>query len=603
MTKIKSFDEFNEYMKIKNQFFNYDINELIWKEYALKEFTNMELIELGLMDIIKKKIENNCVFVLDLYVNNIVKYDCYDLKNINPTFFDYITGYGHLDILKKLPNDDNINLITDAGLYLAAINGHLEVIKWLFVNRHEFHINNLEKMFDPDIIDHAACFGQLEVIKWLHYNYGEFITCDRAMNLSAMNCHNDIFKWLHNNRTDCKDKICNYYNTSIKFITMTGNIELLKWCFENRNIEYNSIFNSFSDIDYYLFTNFISSSNTDILEFFYNYKKEMFNSNLIRSIIYRSFSNGSLEKLKWVYEKFGEKEVDLLSWLKKYIGKKNIYYCAISSFNLEIIKLFFENIPNINYNSELVKKFNLEVISNINNHENNLEILKWFIENKKINISKKTLFSAIHTDNLNIFKYILKEYINQNNKKLTKKIKNNLLKIAISKNRIDVMKCIYYTFSDSFNKLYILDNKFINDIYNHFITNADLDTIEWLCDNIPTFKEFFKLNSQKFFKTGLEYLNIDIVKFYLLNGYVSFYNLDDLYTEEVYNKYMYNKSIILSEWLIANKNKYANKNELHLIPDTLTNEFLLKYFKNDYETEYDRYLIERKVILNINYIN
>ena len=73
----------------------------------------------------------------------------------------------------------------------AAMNGHLEVVKWL----HEFRSEGCTK----DAINLAACNGHLEVMKWLHENRTEGRT-KWAMSYAASNGHLEIVKWLHENK-------------------------------------------------------------------------------------------------------------------------------------------------------------------------------------------------------------------------------------------------------------------------------------------------------------------------------------------------------------------------------------------------------------------
>lgn len=641
--KFTSFNEFNNFMRLDEKYLPYDIIELIWKEYAIKTFTNIELIELGLMDIIKKKIENGSVFTLPLYSKDIDTNDCYSIKEAEPTFFDYIAGYGHLDILKKIPNDENITLLTKMSLYMAAINGKIEVVKWLFENRHEFRESNFNNIIDDDIINHSACFGQLEILKWLNNNYGKYLYSYSAMYLAAMNGHSEIVKWLHFNRSEYDDhNIINnydyYYKTIINFSTITGNIELIKWIYENRKFEYDIIFQK-----EYNYINVISNSrNVDILEWFYRYKKDLFDLKLIKSIIRESLLDGNVEKLKWLYERFGQSEPSLMSWLKKIINKESIYNLALSSYNLDIIKVVFENIKNISNIYEKISsdsiyrsdKFSVKIPS-----IKYIEVLKWFIENKNLKISKKFLFKSIRS--YKIFKFILKEYYKQNSsKKITKKIKFKLLKIAISEYNIDIMKWIYYNLSNDdwlnyeakpdmsttllgepnvpeniFINLYILDKKFLEKFNNSTILNISLEDLEWLCKNIPTFINFFKINSEFFFKTALEYKCKNIVEFYLSNGIICEVLLDNLFSTEMYNSiYYYNNCIEIIEFLIQNKYLDISNTSTSQSLDNIIREYLLKFKKNNNdhyhysessETEYDldlidkydKYIIERNIIL------
>jgi len=73
----------------------------------------------------------------------------------------------------------------------AALNGHLDVIKWLCENRTEGCTFRA--------MDYAALNGHLDVIKWLCENRTEGCTF-RAMDYATKNGHPDVIKWLHENR-------------------------------------------------------------------------------------------------------------------------------------------------------------------------------------------------------------------------------------------------------------------------------------------------------------------------------------------------------------------------------------------------------------------
>ena len=50
-------------------------------------------------------------------------------------------------------------------------------------------------------MDWAAKYGHLEIVKWLHVNRTEGCT-KNAMDLAAENGHLEVVKWLHENRTE-----------------------------------------------------------------------------------------------------------------------------------------------------------------------------------------------------------------------------------------------------------------------------------------------------------------------------------------------------------------------------------------------------------------
>ena len=75
----------------------------------------------------------------------------------------------------------------------AAMNGHLDSIKWLHENRDEGCTR--------DIMDRAAERGHLDIVTWLHENRKEeCTTC--AMDDAAEHGHLDVVIWLHEFREE-----------------------------------------------------------------------------------------------------------------------------------------------------------------------------------------------------------------------------------------------------------------------------------------------------------------------------------------------------------------------------------------------------------------
>ena len=101
----------------------------------------------------------------------------------------------------------------------AIANGHLEVVKWLHVNRREG--------YEPEAMDFAAYFGHLETLQWLHLNRNEGCT-PMAMDLAASAGFLNIVKWLHNNRSEGCTLMAMFWAAEI------GHLEMVKWLFENR---------------------------------------------------------------------------------------------------------------------------------------------------------------------------------------------------------------------------------------------------------------------------------------------------------------------------------------------------------------------------------
>ncbi|KAF4140885.1 putative ankyrin repeat domain-containing protein [Phytophthora infestans] len=103
------------------------------------------------------------------------------------------------------------------ALRIAAVNGHLEVVKWLMTNRHEaFELDAIMNRVASErhlailngytniaprgarimTIDQAAGKGHLDVAKWLHRNRREGCS-SMAINRAARNDHIEVIEWLN----------------------------------------------------------------------------------------------------------------------------------------------------------------------------------------------------------------------------------------------------------------------------------------------------------------------------------------------------------------------------------------------------------------------
>jgi Ankyrin repeats (3 copies) len=101
----------------------------------------------------------------------------------------------------------------------AALNGFLEIVKWLHSNRTEGCTKNS--------MDFAAMNGHLEIVKFLHLNRTEGCTT-YAMNWATQSGHLDVVQWLHCNRTEgCTSRAMDY-------AAERGHLEVVKWLHCNR---------------------------------------------------------------------------------------------------------------------------------------------------------------------------------------------------------------------------------------------------------------------------------------------------------------------------------------------------------------------------------
>jgi len=121
---------------------------------------------------------------------------------------------GHLEVakyLRKLGVSCNEDTCSN-----AAMNGHLELLKWCRANQCPWN---------EDTCSYAAFSGQLKLLKWARTNQcpWNLETCSRA----AKNGHLELLKW-------CKMNQCPWNEDTCSYAAMNGHLELLKWCRANR---------------------------------------------------------------------------------------------------------------------------------------------------------------------------------------------------------------------------------------------------------------------------------------------------------------------------------------------------------------------------------
>ena len=136
---------------------------------------------------------------------------------------NYASKYGIINSFINQKNDISfINKISEKTLNIAIINGHINIIKWLYNNNYNFKFCNLsfnlacnfgyfeiikylyskDKKIDKyDTIYYACVSGHLNIVKFLYSN--GFNCTSKAIDFAAFNGHLDIIKYLHKNNIQC----------------------------------------------------------------------------------------------------------------------------------------------------------------------------------------------------------------------------------------------------------------------------------------------------------------------------------------------------------------------------------------------------------------
>lgn len=96
----------------------------------------------------------------------------------------------------------------------AAVNGHLEIIKFLHKNE--------KNGYTFKVINNASRNGHIKVLKWLQKNRKDNLT-NEAMNWAAMNGHFDIVKFLYFHSIEINT------HSAITWAGMNGHTEIVKF--------------------------------------------------------------------------------------------------------------------------------------------------------------------------------------------------------------------------------------------------------------------------------------------------------------------------------------------------------------------------------------
>ncbi|EQC33881.1 hypothetical protein SDRG_08562, partial [Saprolegnia diclina VS20] len=103
-----------------------------------------------------------------------------------PALLDDVAGRGFLPLVRSL-HERGFACSTNA-MDEAAANGHLDVVSFLHVHRHEG--------CTEEAMDDAAAYGHLEVVEFLHLNRAEGWTI-KALDGAISDGHLDVVEYLY----------------------------------------------------------------------------------------------------------------------------------------------------------------------------------------------------------------------------------------------------------------------------------------------------------------------------------------------------------------------------------------------------------------------
>ena len=359
-------------------------------------------------------------------INKLYGYKTHNFKNLR-SFLSMIRlkiPFPHQKYRPPYINDELYPTV------LAASNGQLDIIKWL-VNSPETYYD-LSK-YSHKAMDSAAKYGHLEIVKWIFENQTNI-----GMSLSSNNVR----------------KICSY--ESLKWATINGHFEILKFLIENIIINYpNHSVYTFCLIDYAA-----NNGHLEIIKWLHEYdiKKRLTeqNDNSQPNTLYLSgyticsnhamdyaAKKGHLEIVKWLHENRTEgctidamnqaacnDHLEVIKWLHENRAEGCTTMAmdwAAMVGNLEMVKWLHEN---------RTEGCTVEAINGASRHNNTFETIKWLLENRNEGFTSFAINNAICHGRLEILKLLC-------SKKVIDHFNIHAIDDAIFNGRLDIISLLY----------------------------------------------------------------------------------------------------------------------------------------------------------------
>eukprot|EP01132_Coremiostelium_polycephalum_P005696 gene5696-7087_t len=143
------------------------------------------------------------------------------------TWLDNVCMNGHLEVLKFIIKN-RTEVLSSAGVTFACVGGHLEMVKWIHQNYSTFRpILGVSSLFTDLCFEESAINGQIEVLKFLfdNYSYHNEDSLGKSFIKACYQNHLPIVRFLLNN-TNAKIDMVTYLNWNK--IYRKGWLELLK---------------------------------------------------------------------------------------------------------------------------------------------------------------------------------------------------------------------------------------------------------------------------------------------------------------------------------------------------------------------------------------
>ncbi|MBQ6617721.1 MAG: ankyrin repeat domain-containing protein [Thermoguttaceae bacterium] len=319
----------------------------------------------------------------------------------------FAANSGNLELVKYLVKmGANINARNAKGgtaLHNAAFSGNLELVKWLVAQGLDVNATYEIETKRPDgtsqigdtvrqyyritvytisVLDEAIINGHLEIVKYL-YGKGARGVSDAALESDIANCNLEMIKWLVEHGADINSK------DILISAAQSGSLELVSWLVlkgANVNTQYplGSVLESA-----------IASGNLELVQWLVT-KGAAFKPNDDNSTyLYSAADSGNQELVKWLVEKGAD--------IKGETGSLVMLSFADNG-NLEMVKWLVERGADVNASGGLSEEITaLQLFAK----RGNLEMVKFLVEHGADINSKSVLIPAMNSKNKELVKYLV----------------------------------------------------------------------------------------------------------------------------------------------------------------------------------------------------